>query len=600
MAESQENTTPSDELDSLLQLLALGDLDPAGWRRVGDLIRGDRDAAMRYVEAAHYCETLRDETTGATGDSLPAALDRPLTSADHSVGDAPADKAAADRAPAGRARATSSDRFNALAWLAPWGIAVSAAFLCGWLASGWDKARSPRVIPSIAVSSQRPLLLTDDTEPLGRVIGLTPVASSDGLLRSLKVGSPLGRGEVFQLTRGAARLEIAGGEVLVQGPAEVSVIGDHTLFVRQGKVTVTHDDHLTVQTPVAIVAGEACKYAVAADGETEAIVTAISGSASVHSLPSRGRFGDALGSVSAGSSLRVKNLGSRRLEVDANASAPEGLLLTWEDTAAKLHPYERLVLSDNPLAYWPLYRVRRHRAVLDLTQHGFDGYAIGNWPTELNDVHASQPRGAYFDGESYIESDRKPPVDLRTGFTIESWARVAGGPEFQSVFTSRWVLESHSEREQCFGFTLYAGNNDHWQFWTGSGELGKNWDQLHTDSKVARDRWTHVAASFEPDPGQSIPNGPDPKQPDPKQDGAAASVAGVVRIFVDGVQVGEARHTMSLEDFAWPARIGAAEFVPQSLTSWLFVGELRDVALYDHVLPPDRVRLHAEEGGSVI
>ncbi len=575
MAESQENTTPGDELDSLLELLALGELDSVGWRRVGDLIRGDRDAAMRYVEMAHYCETLRDETTGATGDSLPAAAG----------GQLPGPAKTACNSPNVNASASSSGRLTALAWLAPWGIAVSAAFLCGWLASGWEKGRSPRVIPAVAVTSQRPLPMTDDAEPLGRVIGLTPVASSDGLMRSLKVGSPLGRGEVFQLTRGAARLEIDGGEVLVQGPAEVSVIADHTLFVRQGKVTVARDGELTVQTPMAIVTGEDAKYAVAAEGDAEINVTAIEGSAAVHSLPRRGRFGDSLGNVSDGRSLRVKSLGSRRLEVDANASPPDGLLLAWEDTATKLHPYERLVLSDEPLAYWPLYRVRRHRAVLDLTQHGFDGYAIGHWPTELNDVHASQPRGAYFDGESYVESDRKPPVDLRTGFTIESWARVAGGPEFQSVFTSRWVLESHSEREQCFGFTLYAGNNDHWQFWTGSGEYGKNWDQLHTDSKVARDRWTHVAASFEPDPGQEE---------------ATASLAGVVRIFVDGVQVGEARHRMSLEDFAWPARIGAAEFVPQSLTSWLFIGELRDVALYDHVLPPDRVRIHAEEGGSVI
>jgi hypothetical protein len=575
MGESQENTTPGDELDSLLELLALGQLDPAGWRRIGDLIRGDRDAAMRYVEVAHYCETLRDETTGATGDSLPAAIGEDFPSAAKS----------GCNTSTVQSWASSSDRINSLGWLASWGIAVSVAFLCGWLASGWDQGHSPRVIPAVAVTSQRPFPVGEDAEPLGRVTGLTPVASSDGLLRSLKVGSPLGRGEVFQLTRGAARLEIAGGEVLVQGPAEVSVIGDHTLFVRQGKVTVAHDELLTVQTPVAIVTGDGAKYAVAAEGETEVNVTAIDGSASVHSLPHRGRFGNSLGTVAAGSSLRVKSHGSRRLEVDTDAAPPDGLLFTWEDTAAKLHPYERLVLSDDPLAYWPLYRVRRHRAVLDLTQHGFDGYAIGNWPTELNDVHASQPRGAYFDGESYVESDRKPPVNLRTGFTIESWARVSGGPEFQSVFTSRWVLESHSEREQCFGFTLYAGNNDRWQFWTGSGEFGKNWDQLHTDSKVERNRWTHVAASFKPDPGQEA---------------ATAALAGVVRIFVDGVQVGEARQTMSLEDFGWPARIGAAEFVPQSLTSWLFVGELRDVALYDHVLPPDRVRIHAEEGGSVI
>ncbi|QDV78615.1 LamG domain-containing protein [Botrimarina mediterranea] len=578
MADSQHNTTPSDELDSLLEQLALGDLDPAGWRRVGELIRGDRDAALRYIETAHYCETLRDETTSANGDTLPPIAD-----------DSPPNQARAEAKPT-RAESSASRGLGPLAWFAPWGLAVSAAFFCGWLASGWDETPSPRVIPAVAVTAQRSSIVTDGDEPLGRVVGLTPVASSDGLLRSLKVGSPLGRGEVFQLTRGAARLEIADGEVLVQGPAEVSVIGSHTLFVRQGKVTVAHDDALTVQTPVAIVTGEAATYAVAAEGETEVNVTVIDGAASVHSLPRRGRVGASLGSVAAGRSMRVVHTGSRNLRVDDNASPPDGLLLSWDDTTTQLHPYERLVLSDEPLAYWPLYRVRRHRAVLDLTQHGFDGYAIGNWPTELNDVHASQPRGAYFDGESYIEPERKPPVDLRTGFTIESWARVSGGPEYQSVFASRWVLESNTEKEQCFGFTLYAGQNDKWQFWTGSGEYGKNWDQLHADSKVQRNQWTHVAASFAPDPGQR----------DAGREGETKSLTGVVRFYVNGEPVGEARRTMSLEDFAWPARIGAAEFVPRSLTSWLFVGELRDVALYDHVLPPERVQRHAEEGSSVI
>lgn len=573
MAESQDNTTPSDELDSLLEQLALGELDPIGWRRVGDLIRGDRDAAMRYIETAHYCETLRDETTSANGDSMPPLASESLL-VDGKFEAKPL-----------RLESSTSRSLGPLAWFAPWSLAVSAAFVSGWLASGWERETSPRVIPSVAVSSQRPMSVAEVGESLGRIAGLTPVASSDGLLRSLKVGSPLGRGEVFQLTRGAARIEIEGGEVLVQGPAELSLLGPHSLFVRHGKVTVAHDNELTVQTPVAIATGVGAKYAVAAEGETALNVTVIDGAASVHSPPRRGRVGEVLGDVAAGHTARIVSSGWGLLRFDGNASAPDGLLFSWEDTTTELHPYERLVLSDDPLAYWPLYRVRRHRAVLDLTQHGFDGYAIGNWPKELNDVHASQPRGAYFDGESYIESDRKPPVDLRTGFTIESWALVTGGPEFQSVFTSRWVLESHTEKEQCFGFTLYAGANDQWQFWTGSGEYGKNWDQLHADSKVARNQWTHVAASFEPDPGQ---------------EDAKESLTGVARIFVNGELVGEARRTVSLEDFAWPARIGAAEFVPRSLTSWLFMGELRDVAIYDHVLPPERVQRHAEEGSSVI
>ncbi|TWT92875.1 hypothetical protein Pla108_40150 [Botrimarina colliarenosi] len=558
---------PADELETLLERLCLGELAPAEWSRLGDLIRGDQDAAMRYVETAHYCETLRNETAGA--EPLPAML-RSAVARDGGK----------DYEPSSSLRSRGP-----LAWFAPWAVAVSVAFLCGWLASGAGSTPSPAT-PAPPQVMPKTFVLSEDagrSEPMGRITGLTPVASSDGLLRSLKVGSQLGRGEVFQLTRGAARLEIGRGEVLIQGPAEVSPIGDNTLFVRSGRVTVSHGDAMTIQTPSAVIVGQSARFAVVANAEVGLDLSVIEGEATVHSAPRRGRVGESLGKVAAGENVQVFDAGSRRYRIRSGAALPEGVLLAWSDATEKLHPYEQLVLADKPLAYWPLYRVRRHRAVLDLTQNGFDGYAIGNWPTELTDVHASQPRGSYFDGESYVESDRKPPVDLRTGFTIESWARVAGGPEYQSVFTSRWVLESHSGQEQCLGFTLYAGENDRWQFWTGSGEYGKNWDKLDSNEAVQRNRWTHVAASFQPDAGQ---------------ENATASIAGVVRVFVDGALAGEARHSMSLEDFAWPARIGAAEFVPKSLTSWLFEGELRDVALYDHVLQPGQVRTHAEQGKS--
>ena len=45
------------------------------------------------------------------------------------------------------------------------------------------------------------------------------------------------------------------------------------------------------------------------------------------------------------------------------------------------------------MAYWPLYHVRRNRRVLDLTQHGYDGQAIGNWPAELNEATAKDEPG---------------------------------------------------------------------------------------------------------------------------------------------------------------------------------------------------------------
>jgi hypothetical protein len=204
---------------------------------------------------------------------------------------------------------------------------------------------------------------------------------------------------------------------------------------------------------------------------------------------------------------------------------------------------------------------------------------------ESNEAVAQDEPGAFFNGESYIEPDRKPPVNLRTGFTVESWAKVSGGPAFQSIFTSRWVLDTHTPHRQCLGFTLYAGDNDRWQFWTGNGRYGELWNELHTtEVPIIRHRWTHLVATFEP---EEAANGM-----------PTESIKGIVRIYVDGVQVAEDVHEMSLLDFEWPARIGAAEFVPNSLTAWLFRGYLRDIAVYDYPLEAARVRAHYEIGKS--
>ena len=44
------------------------------------------------------------------------------------------------------------------------------------------------------------------------------------------------------------------------------------------------------------------------------------------------------------------------------------------------------------------------------------------------------------------------------------------------------------------------------------------------------------------------------------------------------------------------ARIGAAEFVPQYLTAWLFKGFMRDVAVYDYPLEIQRIEAHHRVG----
>lgn len=316
-----------------------------------------------------------------------------------------------------------------------------------------------------------------------------------------------------------------------------------------------------------------------ADAEHAVELFAFDGSVEVSSNPRREVEQETLRVLQADQGVGVTREGASTRLTAVGVESLAGLVRDWSEVTQRLHPYERLVLSDEPLAYWPLYRVRRNRRVLDLTQHGFDGQAIGNWPAELTDASSTQVRGAYFDGESYIEPDAKPPVDLESGFTIEGWAKVLGGPEFQSVFTSRWVLGSGTPTQQCLGFTLYAGDDDNWQFWSGSGEYGAAWQTLGVDQPLERHRWTHVAASFRPE-----------------QTKQGEWVEGTVQLYVDGRPAARGTHRMSLLDFEWPARIGAAEFVPKSLTSWLFRGELRDVALYDYPLTDEQIQNHQAEG----
>jgi Concanavalin A-like lectin/glucanases superfamily len=222
--------------------------------------------------------------------------------------------------------------------------------------------------------------------------------------------------------------------------------------------------------------------------------------------------------------------------------------------------------------------VRRNRRVLDLSQNGFDGMPIGNWRAEPPEEPSSE-QGTFFNGESYIEPDRKPSINVLTGFSVEAWAKPAGGPSYRAIFSSRWVYDSHTPSQQCFGYTLYAGDSNRWEFWTGPGRLGYFWSVIESPEEIDEALWTHVVGTYTPGNERD-----------------SERVRGVSCLYVDGKLSIENEQEASLTDFEWPARIGAAEFVPRYLTSWLYKGHLRDVAIYDYPLEPQRVAVHHRKG----
>ena len=585
------NQNPENSLNRLLDRLCIEGLAPGEWKALAGQIADDENALLSYIEAVQWEQSLGylvgEEITSDRAGSLPFDELEQGKSVDDSLAKS---VVIADSPPPNQInRSTSWRSRNYVGW---GGIAVSAAFLAGVgitaIALQLNAERSPS---DVADASRGPAVLAApqpapfvQESRLGEVTGLSLDASADGLLRSLQVGQELRCGEVVQLTLGFMRVALhSGPELIIEGPAEFSIIGTDSVFVRVGRVSASGPKKLLLQSPLLTAECNDADVSFIAEEDSSTNVYAYKGVVTMESISHREGGNGKLAVLHEGQGLRVHpEITPAQLTKFTTVPTPD-IVRSWAQVEARLSESQRLVLSDRPIAYWPLHRVRRNRRVLDLTQHGFDGQAIGNWPAELPDLHTTHGEGAYFNGESYIEPDRKPPIDLRAGFTVEGWAKVRGGAAYQSIFTSRWVLDAHTPHLQCSGFTLYAGQNDRWQLWTGSGRYGVLWRELHSDVELVRNQWTHVVASFEPEaPADGIPT--------------AETVTGIVRIYADGELVAKDVHEMSLMDFEWPARIGAAEFVPNSLTAWLFRGNLRDIAVYNYPLEASRIRAHYAAG----
>ncbi|RIK72661.1 MAG: hypothetical protein DCC67_18955 [Planctomycetota bacterium] len=582
---TREESRPFEEL---LDRLWIAGLDEHEWADLQRLLADDPAAQRRYLEVVALREGL-PYLLGREPNQGPAP---PAGGADR-VGDNELPAAAAPVEPAGGVWASQPPRSASRAsrWIPLWTGAACVALVCGALASAvgyrlgvergrGDLASDRELVARAAVSAPA----TDFAQGLhlGRISGLSLDASAYGLLRSMQVGQELRCGEVVQLSSGLIRVELNSGPVVIlEGPTEFSLVGESRVFVRTGRLSAAGPAPLVVQTPLLTAECRRADVQFDVADDDSASVYAAAGVATLLSTPQEEAVSEKIGVLHAGEGLHVRaRSGAGSLRTTPGGPVA-GVVRSWDEVERRLRPYERAVLADRPAAYWPLYRVRKNRRVLDLSQNGHDGQPIGNWPTEPAEAALGDQRGAYFNGECYIEPDRKPPLDPQRGFAVEGWAKVEGGPQFQSIFTSRWVLKSHEPDCQMFGFTLYAGDQDYWEFWSGNGRKGDLWQKLISPAKVDRTQWTHVVATFTPTHRPAVDE-----------------VEGTVRLYVNGRQAAEGVHCLSLTDFEWPARIGAAEFVPRYLTSWLFKGHLRDIAVYDYPLEQEEIRLHYEAGRS--
>lgn len=576
----------SDDWESLMERLCLSRLSDAEWTTVVERIAVDDDARHRYVETIYLREGLPYllanlptvtepmdlEERSISRTQLPALTTQALEKSSIApIVDRPS-------------RPKLSARWSTPTWFQAACVAYIVGAVTVWGISRWqsatrsdDDGRVPRSVTTLVVRGRESL---DGVGHLGVISGFSPDAAAPGVLRSMFVGQSLRCGEVVQISTGHIRVSLNGGpEVLFTGPAEFSLMDSRSVFVRIGRLSATGAGELSIQTPLLSAKCQDAKALFEVTDSDAVSVSVDSGDVTLYSTPREGVAVAQLYELHAGEGLFAEANGDS-VGIFALAASPMiGAVKTWKDVEQGYSTYEKLVLSDRPLAYWPLRHVKRNCRVLDLTQNGHDGMAIGKWTMENDNAVVVTERGAYFDGESYIEAERRPAITPRTGFTVEGWAKVAGESQPQAVFASRWVLKSETPNRQHFGYTLYAAQSNHWEFWNGSGVKGEHWQRLVSRNELERGDWTHLAATFEPT--------------GPEADGV---ISGRVALYVDGQRVAEGTHRGWLTELDWPARIGAAEFVPHSLTSWLFRGFLSDIALYNYPLTEKAIQRHFQVG----
>jgi hypothetical protein len=577
--------TRQDELETLLERLCVDQLDVEECAALESLIAGDSDAQRRYVEVIYFREGLRyllgheegvsQAFPGAAGTSVetPASAPGALVQA---VGRKPS------------ARSRGSQLATLRRRLPSWSTAASISFLTGALFSllairgvvqltaSREDAAARNVLPVVSTPSS---MLQD--QQLGKITGLSLEASAEGLLQSMQVGQALRCGEVVQLPVGFMRVQLDGGpELLVEGPAEFSLIGKESIFVRTGRVASKGGQRLLLQTPLLAVECLDARASFEVTDDDSMSIHVSEGVATVVTTPHAQVESEQVQVLHSGEGMVAEPTNEKDVLRSSARGPLEHVVNDWSEIERRLSKYQRLVLEDRPVAYWPLYRVRKNHRVLDLTQNGHDGLPIGKWRGSLEPEQTDDSgRGVYFNGECYIEPDRKPPVKVESGFAIEGWAKPEGPPQYQAIYTSRWVLASHTPNQQCFGMTLYAGDTDRWEFWNGRGRHGDFWNVMESPELIKRDQWTHVVGTFTPTSG-----------------GAAGYQRGVGRLYVNGELSLEMEQDTPLTDFDWPARIGAAEYVPRYLTSWLFKGYLADIAVYGYPLEAAPIKEHYKVG----
>jgi PKD repeat protein len=249
-----------------------------------------------------------------------------------------------------------------------------------------------------------------------------------------------------------------------------------------------------------------------------------------------------------------------RLQVTDNGGAQDisdPLTITAQSSGGS--SYSATILADSPLAYWRLGEASGTSAA-DASGNGRTG-AYLNTPTlgAAGALTGDANTAVGFNGaDEYVNVPFTSALNPAS-FTVEAWAFVTGGQgTYRSLVTSRDFASGNAR-----GYILYAGSNDRWQFWTGSGP----WNVVEGPA-VTLNQWTHVVGTF---------------------DGATA------RLYVNGTLVASSAAAY-LANTLRPLRIASGN--TDGPANYFLPGRVDEAAVYGSALSATRVQAHFAAAGS--